>query len=93
MQQHFWKKWYNDYLTQPQNRPKWRNETPNLKEGMLVILREDNVPAFKWPMARITKVIPGKDNKVRIVEVKTQKGICLRSVTKIAVLPIIFYSI
>lgn len=88
MQQHFWKKWYHDYLTQLQSRPKWRNVMPNLKEGMLVILREDNVPSYKWPMARIVKVIPGKDNKVRVVEVKTQKGVYLRSVTKVAVLPI-----
>ncbi|KAH1021886.1 hypothetical protein HUJ04_011370 [Dendroctonus ponderosae] len=31
---------------------------------MLVILREDNVPSSKWPMACIIKVMPGKDNKV-----------------------------
>jgi len=39
-------------------------------------------------MGRITKVIRGKDNKVRVVEVKTQSGNYLRSITKIAVLPI-----
>lgn len=55
---------------------------------MLVILKEDNVPSFKWPMARITKTVPGKDGKVRVVEVKTQKGVYLRSVTKVAILPI-----
>ncbi|ENN77044.1 hypothetical protein YQE_06450, partial [Dendroctonus ponderosae] len=88
MQQHFWKKWHLDYLTQLQNRPKWRTALPNLREGMLVILREDNVPSFKWTMARIIKVIPGKDNKVRVVQVKTGTGVYLRSVTKIAVLPI-----
>lgn len=88
MQQHFWSKWHCDYLTQLQNRPKWREASPNLREGMLVILKEDNVPSFKWPMARITKTVPGKDGKVRVVEVKTQKGVYLRSVTKVAILPI-----
>lgn len=87
MQQHFWQRWHRDYLTQCQNRPKWKKDLPNLKEGMLVLLKDENVPSFKWRVARITKVIPGKDEKVRVVEVRTQNGTYLRSVTKIAVLP------
>ncbi|XP_072375734.1 uncharacterized protein [Diabrotica undecimpunctata] len=87
MQQHFWKKWHQDYLTQLQNRPKWKNKLPNLKEDMLVLLKEDNIPSFKWALARITKVIPGKDKMVRVVEVKTKNGTYVRSVTKVAVLP------
>ncbi|XP_072375526.1 uncharacterized protein [Diabrotica undecimpunctata] len=46
MQQHFWQKWYQDYLTQLQNRPKWRTSLPNLQEGMLVLVKEDNVASF-----------------------------------------------
>lgn len=88
IKQSFWKKWQNDYLTLLQNRPKWHKNEPNLREGMLVILKEDNAPPLKWPMGRITKVIPGKDAKVRVVEVRTQSGTYLRSITKIAVLPI-----
>ncbi|XP_072380528.1 uncharacterized protein [Diabrotica undecimpunctata] len=87
MQQHFWKKSHQDYLTQLQNRPKWKNKLPNLKEDMLVLLKEDNIPSFKWALARITKVIPGKDKIVRVVEVKTKNGTYVRSVTKVAVLP------
>lgn len=63
-------------------------DLPNLSEGMLVLLKEDNVPSFKWKLARIIKAVPGKDNKVRVLEVKTGDGTYLRSVTKIAVLPI-----
>lgn len=88
VQQHFWKRWHKDYLTQLQNRQKWRKDLPNVKDGMLVLLKEDNVPSLKWPMARIIKVISGKDNKVRVVKVKTANGEYLRSITKIAVLPI-----
>lgn len=89
LQQQFWKKWHLDYLAQLQSRPKWRSDEFNLKKDMLVLLKVDNVPCLKWPMARITNIIPGKDGKVRVVEVKTCKVIYLRSVTKIAVLPII----
>lgn len=87
MQQHFWQRWLKDYLAQLQSRPKWRFDVPNLR-SLLVLLKENHTPSLKWPMGRITKVLPRKDNGVRVVEVKTQSGNYLRSITKIAVLPI-----
>ncbi|XP_031352596.1 uncharacterized protein LOC116177688 [Photinus pyralis] len=88
MQQQFWEKWHKSYLTMLQNRPKWQQNRPNLQENMLVVLKEDNIPPLYWPMGRITKIIYGKDQKVRVVEVKTQKGTYLRTLSKVAVLPI-----
>lgn len=62
---------------------------PNVKEGMLVLLKDENLPSLSWPLARIIRTAPGKDNKVRVVEVKTTSGLLTtRNVTKIAVLPI-----
>lgn len=88
MQQSFWDKWHKDYLAQLQSRPKWQQESPNVKKGMLVLLKQDHVPSQKWPLARIEKVIPGADGKIRVVHVKTQNGTYIRSITKIAKLPI-----
>ncbi|KAL0850467.1 hypothetical protein ABMA28_012265 [Loxostege sticticalis] len=89
MKQNFWKCWSNNYLTMLQNRPKWRDSTPNVAIGSLVILRNDNAPPLQWPMARITNLFPGKDGKVRAVEVKTSNGHKHnRSITKICVLPL-----
>lgn len=64
------------------------NKYSKFAQGMLVLLKEDNVPPLKWPLARIVRTIPGKDLRVRVVEVRTQTGNFLRSVTKIAALPI-----
>ena len=36
----------------------------------------------KWPLAKIIEVHPGKDGKVRVVTVKTAKGIYKRPVVK-----------
>ena len=36
----------------------------------------------KWPLAKIIEVHPGKDGKVRVVTVKTAKGIYRRPVVK-----------
>ena len=40
----------------------------------------------KWPLARVTEVYPGKDDVVRVVQVKTSTGTYTRPVSKIACL-------
>jgi hypothetical protein len=87
IQQSFWKRWSVDYLSQLQSRPKWFQPSSNLKIDTLVLLKEDNTPALKWPLARIVEVIPGPDGKVRVVKVKTLDGIYTRSIAKICPLP------
>lgn len=74
MQQHLWNRWHKDYLDQLQSRPKWKQPLPNIEPGTLVLLKEDNLPSLKWPIARVTKAIPGKDGKVRVLKVKTING-------------------
>lgn len=46
IKQEFWKLWSNDYLTQLQNRSKWKYNYDNLKEGDLVIVKQVNVPSL-----------------------------------------------
>ena len=63
-------------------RPKWRKENINLQPGELVLLRDDDfTKRNKWPLARITKVLPGRDNVVRVVQIKTKDGEYTRPVT------------
>ena len=52
----------------------------------MVLIKEDFLPCTKWLLGRITEVFPGSDNKVRVVNVRTQNGVFKRAVTKIAVL-------
>lgn len=40
----------------------------NTHVGDVVLLRDDDLPRNKWPLARITKVFPSKDGLVRKVE-------------------------
>lgn len=87
IQQHFWRRWSVEYLHRLQNRPKWAKAYPNLKENMIVLLREDNIPPLQWPIARIVEVMPGPDQKVRVVKVRTAHGIFIRPITKICPLP------
>lgn len=85
----FFKQWSKQYLTMLQNRPRWKNEKPNLNVVELVVLRSDNLSHSNWPMARIVKTYPGKDNMVRALDVKTANGYIMRtSVMKVCPLPI-----
>ncbi|GBN08202.1 hypothetical protein AVEN_220870-1 [Araneus ventricosus] len=83
----FWSRWSLEYLSELQPRKKWRCPQPNLQEGQLVILKEGN-KLLQWNLARINKVIPGEDDLVRVVEVKTAAGVFCRAISKVVPLPL-----
>lgn len=86
--QHFWDRWYLEYLSELNRRLKWKFKGgDNIKVGDMVILKDDHVPPLKWPLGRVESVFPGTDNIVRVVLVKTAKGSFKRAVSKICVLP------
>lgn len=82
-----WKKWQRKYLNELQQRGKWRFEKNNVNIGDLVILVEDNLPTYKWPLGRIIEVYYGDDKKIRVVKIKTQSGTFKRAISKICLLP------
>lgn len=88
LQQHFWKRWSNDYLNELQQRTKWKYGSTSLKPGQLVILREDNTPPLCWPLARIKEVHPGSDGVVRAATVTISKGSYKRPTTRLCPLPL-----
>ncbi|XP_073835822.1 uncharacterized protein [Musca autumnalis] len=87
LKQQFWHMWSRDYLLSLQQRSKWFKEEENVKEGQLVVVHEDNTPPQPWLLARVAKSIPGRDGKVRVVELKTKNGSCCRPIHKVSPLP------
>ncbi|XP_044765410.1 uncharacterized protein LOC123321740 [Coccinella septempunctata] len=57
--QTFWNRWRVDYLNRLQNRPKWFHPVPELQIGSLVLLKDEETPPLKWPLARVLEVFPG----------------------------------
>ncbi|XP_053691692.1 uncharacterized protein LOC128740188 [Sabethes cyaneus] len=86
--QAFWRRWSAEYLTSLQKRSKWFKDPTLLRNGLLVVLKEDNIPSQMWKLGRIIQTHPGKDGIIRVVTVRTIDGIYKRATTKIAVLPI-----
>ncbi|XP_065075090.1 uncharacterized protein LOC135698873 [Ochlerotatus camptorhynchus] len=86
--QTFWKLWSTDYLHQLQQRTKHYYRQPNVLIGKLVLLKDDNLPPFRWSMGRIENVHPGADGLVRVVTVRlASDAIFDRSIVKICLLP------
>ncbi|GFW55283.1 uncharacterized protein TNCV_116691 [Trichonephila clavipes] len=86
--QHIWTKWSRDYLNNLQQRNKWQFHKDNVKLNTVVLIKDDNLPVNKWSLGRITKLVPGTDGKVRVVEIKANKGNTKRSIGKVCVLPL-----
>ncbi|XP_067635778.1 uncharacterized protein [Eurosta solidaginis] len=68
---HFWRQWSREYLSELHSRNKWVRDQPNVHVDSLVIIHEDNVPPQRWITGRIVAAIPGKDKRVRVVDVQT----------------------
>ena len=79
----FWRRWTREYLPQLNNRVKWTQETnkEQLQPGDVVVIWDGNLPRATWPKGVVTQLYPGKDGKVRVVEVRTSHGVLKRPVT------------
>lgn len=44
-----------------------------MKEGDIVLLKDNQVKRSEWPPGTVVKAIPSRDNRVRKVEVKIVK--------------------
>lgn len=83
----FCQPWKDEYLKEIHKRYKWQRPTDNLKENMLVVVREENTPPNSWRLGRICKVYSGSDSPVDVANVNTPKGIITRPINKLVVLP------
>ena len=61
----FWSRWKTEYLSQLQTRQKWNTSQRNMMPGDITILKEDDSPRNKWPLAIMQDVYPSGDGLVR----------------------------
>ncbi|GFU97739.1 integrase catalytic domain-containing protein [Trichonephila clavipes] len=55
----------------------------SVKDGDIVLIGDNDVKRINWPMAKIIKSFPGKDGRIRVVEVKTPSGNFIRPIQKL----------
>ncbi|XP_047538690.1 uncharacterized protein LOC125072208 [Vanessa atalanta] len=89
VRQHFWTRWSKEYVSELQVRTKWMKSGDSLKEGTLVLIKDDNSPPLKWSMGRIVSTFPGKDGVSRVAAIRVASGaITRRAFSKICPLPL-----
>ena len=74
MAEHVWRRWTKEYVPTLIQRSKWQKEQRNLQEGDLVLMAESNLSRGYRPLARITRVFPAADGRVRSAELRTAGG-------------------
>ncbi|XP_044748988.1 uncharacterized protein LOC123311742 [Coccinella septempunctata] len=85
----FWKRWSREYIHSLQERSKWSTSNPSLNENSLVLIKDDQQPPLRWPLARIMKLHHGDDGVARVVTLKTASGGTMqRPVVKVCPLPV-----
>lgn len=88
LQQEFWNRWSQEYLTEQQRRNKWAGIYRSLKVGDLVLIKNELTPPSLWLMGRVIEVFVGPDGLVRSCRIQTMKSTYERPVTKLCLLQI-----
>nr|CAH7718715.1 unnamed protein product [Callosobruchus chinensis] len=85
MKHHIWDRWSKEYISQLQQRYKWKTSrgAEVLKEGVSVLVKDDNLPPMNWRLGRIVSAHSGSDGVNRVFSVKTQQGLIKRSFSKL----------
>ncbi|KAH9632562.1 hypothetical protein HF086_012369 [Spodoptera exigua] len=84
----FWRRWVTEVLPEMIPRQRWtQDQARPIQLGDLVFIVDPNAPRNVWPRGIIDKVFPGKDGRVRVVQVRTQVGTVKRSVARVARIP------
>nr|CAH7717100.1 unnamed protein product [Callosobruchus chinensis] len=69
-------------------RCKWKSTQGELKEGDMVIIKEDNLPPLKWKLGRVTSLHSGSDGVNRVATVNTLNGFVKGAFSKLCPLPL-----
>ncbi|XP_032690611.1 uncharacterized protein LOC116853593 [Odontomachus brunneus] len=86
--QDFWKRWAVEYLSNLQQRTKWKFPQENVKVNDLVVIRERDILPWKWKLGRVIELHAGKDGLVRVASMRTMNGVVKRAINKLCKLPV-----
>ncbi|XP_049869025.1 uncharacterized protein LOC126368869 [Pectinophora gossypiella] len=87
IRQHFWRRWSSEYVSELQQRTKWKVRSKALRLNDLVLLKDDSVPPLCWRLGRVNKMFPGSDGVPRVADVMTSRGLVRRAINRICLLP------
>ena len=63
-------KWQRDYFPSLLIRQKWHIASRNVRVGDIVLVQDSNLVRGAWKLAQVMKAEPGRDGKVRDVDLR-----------------------
>jgi len=66
----FCSRWKEEYLQLLQQRSKWCTPNPGLVVDDLVLVKDENLPPMKWPLARVIELLFDGDGVARVAVLK-----------------------
>ena len=79
----FFRIWRDSYILNLPPITQGYSKNCRLKVGSLVLIRDKEGPRMTWPLGRVTRTFPGKDQIIRAVELRTSKGTVVRPIQKL----------
>lgn len=89
LKQHFWTRFYNEYISELQKRHKWQKQHGELHLHQMVLIKDDRLPPNRWLLGRVLHLYPGTDGVSRVVDVHTTSGTLRRAFNRLVPLPLL----
>ena len=67
---YFWKRWQRDYLQELQTRQKWMRPKPYIRPGDVVLIKEESLKRYCWPLGTVENVKQSGDKNAISATVK-----------------------
>lgn len=80
------RQWSDEYLTTLHTRSKWQRRQENIQIGVIVAIKNENLPPTYWRLGRIIETHPGGDVRIRNVAIKHAGGTCTTAVQKLCLI-------
>ena len=65
----FWSRWKREYMMNLTLRQKWHTAQRNIRQGDIVLVKDEDLSRNKWPLAKVVEANPDTDGLVRRVRV------------------------
>ena len=62
---------------------KWTDVRPDIKEGDIILVMDPATLRGCWPLARVERAHPGRDGRVRVVDVRVGSRTCTRPISRL----------
>lgn len=87
--EHFWKRWSTEYISELQQRSKWRKQHGHVELNQLVLVKDDNLPPSMWRLGRVISLKRGTDGISRVASIRTADGTITRAIIRLCPLPVV----